>query len=450
MGLEELLLHHPFGDEVEVLFTADESMTVGQARIRVAEIASRLDVAPGSAVAVQLPNGPELLCTMVAVWSVGAVLVPLNERLPDAEVQTILAETGAATLLNSQGQKPLPGRTQYPKDVAFIVWTSGTTGKPKPILHTHDGYLELLDRVLGPLSGSARSGSPTPNLIPVSMALNAGLYNCLFGLRAGAAVVMMDQFTPEKFAELVDRFQIRSTVLPPSAMVMLADSDVVSLTSLKYVRSITAPLSPLNARRFSEKFDCFVLNSYGQAEMGEVVGWTAADAKEFPEKIGAAGRPLPGVRVRIDDEGHLLVCPPNAALGIDDRRDDDGFIDTGDIATIDREGFVWIDGRVSDLINRGGNKVFPDSVEEVLRLHPAVHDASVVGVADDRLGEVPVAFVVGSAVEDAELDRHCRQYLVAYKIPIAYRLIDELPRSEVGKVLRRELVERWNSGTAEG
>jgi acyl-coenzyme A synthetase/AMP-(fatty) acid ligase len=282
------------------------------------------------------------------------------------------------------------------------------------------------------------------------MALNAGLYNCLFGLRAGAAVVMMDQFTPEKFAELVDRFQIRSTVLPPSAMVMLADSDVVSLTSLKYVRSITAPLSPLNARRFSEKFDCFVLNSYGQAEMGEVVGWTAADAKEFPEKIGAAGRPLPGVRVRIDDEGHLLVCPPNAALGIDDRRDDDGFIDTGDIATIDREGFVWIDGRVSDLINRGGNKVFPDSVEEVLRLHPAVHDASVVGVADDRLGEVPVAFVVGSAVEDAELDRHCRQYLVAYKIPVAYRLIDELPRSEVGKVLRRELVERWNSGTAEG
>jgi acyl-coenzyme A synthetase/AMP-(fatty) acid ligase len=450
VGLEELLLHHPFGDEVEVLFTADESMTVGQARIRVAEIASRLDVAPGSAVAVQLPNGPELLCTMVAIWSVGAVLVPLNERLPDAEVQIILAETGAATLLNSQGQKPLPGRTQYPEDVAFIVWTSGTTGKPKPILHTHNGYLELLDRVLGPLSGSARSGSPTPNLIPVSMALNAGLYNCLFGLRAGAAVVMMDQFTPEKFAELVDRFQIRSTVLPPSAMVMLADSDVVSLTSLKYVRSITAPLSPLNARRFSEKFDCFVLNSYGQAEMGEVVGWTAADAKEFPEKIGAAGRPLPGVRVRIDDEGHLLVCPPNAALGIDDRRDDDGFIDTGDIATIDREGFVWIDGRVSDLINRGGNKVFPDSVEEVLRLHPAVHDASVVGVPDDRLGEVPVAFVVGSAVEDAELDRHCRQYLVAYKIPIAYRLIDELPRSEVGKVLRRELVERWNSGTAEG
>jgi acyl-coenzyme A synthetase/AMP-(fatty) acid ligase len=204
VGLEELLLHHPFGDEVEVLFTADESMTVGQARIRVAEIASRLEVAPGTAVAVQLPNGPELLCTMVAIWSVGAVLVPLNERLPDAEVQTILAETGAATLLNLQGQKPLPGRTQYPKDVAFIVWTSGTTGKPKPILHTHDGYLELLDRVLGPLRGRNRSGSPTPNLIPVSMALNAGLYNCLFGLRAGAAVVMMDQFTPEKFAELVD------------------------------------------------------------------------------------------------------------------------------------------------------------------------------------------------------------------------------------------------------
>ena len=446
MGLEELLLQHPFSEGEEVLFTSDEAMTVGDARRRVEEIAATLRVSPGEAVAVQLPHGPELMCTMAAIWTRRAVHVPVNDRMPVAEVQTILRETGASVFIDESGPHDLQGSTVYPEDVAFIVWTSGTTGTPKPILHTHTAYLELLDRVLGPLRGNAsRSGTPTPNLIPVSMALNAGLYNCLFGLRAGAAVVMMNHFTAEEFASLVARFQIRSTVLPPAAMVMLADSAVDSLEPLKYVRSITAPLSPLNARRFTDRFGCFVLNSYGQAEMGEVIGWTAADAKEHPEKVGAAGRPLPGVEIRLNGEGHLLVRPPNAAVGLDERRDHDGFIDTGDIASIDDDGFVWIEGRVSDLINRGGNKVFPDSVEEVLRLHPLVRDVSVVGVPDERLGEVPVAFVVGSGCTEEELNKHCRDYLVAYKVPIAFVAIDELPRSEVGKVLRRELIDRWKS-----
>src|SRR6185295_13348445 len=106
-------------------------------------------------------------------------------------------------------------------------------------------------RVLGPLRGEGASQRPpTPNLIPVSMALNAGLYNALFGLRAGAALVIMDRFEPHDFAMLVARHAIRSTVLPPAAMVALTDSDVESLVPLKYVRSITAPLSPLHARRF--------------------------------------------------------------------------------------------------------------------------------------------------------------------------------------------------------
>jgi len=184
-----------------------------------------------------------------------------------------------------------------------------------------------------------------------------------------------------------------------------------------------------------------VLNGYGQAEIGEVIGWTAADAKAHPDKIGAVGRPHPGVDLRIDDDGHLLVRPPNTATGIDDRIDEDGFIDTGDLARIDDEGFVWIEGRAGDLINRGGNKVFPESVEEVLRLSPAVADVAVVGGPDDRLGEVPVAFLVGDPVPDGELDALCREHLVASKVPAAYRWIPVLPRNEVGKLLRRDLAE---------
>jgi acyl-CoA synthetase (AMP-forming)/AMP-acid ligase II len=182
-----------------------------------------------------------------------------------------------------------------------------------------------------------------------------------------------------------------------------------------------------------------VLNGYGQAEIGEVIGWTAADAKAHPDKIGAIGRPHPGVDLRIGDDGHLLVRPPNTATGIDERIDADGFVDTGDLARIDDDGFVWIEGRAGDLINRGGNKVFPESVEEVLRLSPAVSDVAVVAGPDERVGEVPVAFLVGEPVPDRDLDALCREHLVAYKVPVAYRWVDELPRSEVGKVLRRQL-----------
>jgi acyl-coenzyme A synthetase/AMP-(fatty) acid ligase len=272
------------------------------------------------------------------------------------------------------------------------------------------------------------------------MALNAGLYNSLFGLRAGAALVIMDHFEPEVFAELVHRFEIRSTVLPPAAMVALTDSGVADLGPLKYVRSITAALSPLQARRFTAKFPVYVLNGYGQAEIGEVIGWTAADAKAHPDKIGAVGRPHSGVDIRIDGDGHLLVRPPNTATGIGERIDAEGFIDTGDLARVDEDGFVWLEGRASDLINRGGNKVYPEAVEDVLRLAPAVDDVVVVGAPDERLGEVPVAFLVGRPVPDDELVALCRQHLVAYKVPVAFHWIDQLPKSEVGKILRKDLI----------
>jgi len=309
--------------------------------------------------------------------------------------------------------------------------------------------------VLGPLRATPRepSATPTPNLVPVALALNAGIYNVLFGWRAGAAVIVLGRFSPAAFAAVVARHGIRSTVLPPAAIAMLVDDpEVTDLAPLRYVRSITAPLSPLAARRFSDRFGVTVLNGYGQAELGEVVGWTAADAREHPEKIGAVGRAHPGVDLRLADAddagvGRLLVRPPRRALGAgtaDDplagRVDPDGFVDTGDLARIDAEGFVWIEGRAGDVINRGGNKVFPDAVEEVLTLHPAVRDAAVVGEPDARLGEVPVAYVVlDGEVDDAALDAHCRAHLVAYKVPVAYRRVDAVPRTDVGKVRRAAL-----------
>jgi acyl-CoA synthetase (AMP-forming)/AMP-acid ligase II len=134
---------------------------------------------------------------------------------------------------------------------------------------------------------------------------------------------------------------------------------------------------------------------------------------------------------------------------LDDRLDAEGHVRTGDYARIDHEGFVWIEGRVGDVINRGGNKVFPGQVEEVLLLSPGVREVAVVGLPDDRLGEVPVAYVVGDAPDD-DLERLCREHLVAYKTPVAFLRVDALPRSEVGKVLRRALVGRSPGRTSPG
>jgi acyl-CoA synthetase (AMP-forming)/AMP-acid ligase II len=461
--LAALLFDHPRRAREPLLHSATESLTGDEARADADAVAARLleaGLEPGRAVAVQLANGPHAITAMFGVWRAGGVFVPVNPRSPAAERADALAATRPAALLADSGIERLDDPADFDDEVAFVTWTSGTTGRPKPILHTHAGYLELIDRVLGPLRGPARAVEgehrPTPNLVPVSLALNAGIYNVLFGLRAGAEIVVMDGFDPRVFAELVARFSIRSTVLPPAALAMLSDADdVEDLAPMRYVRSITAPLSALQARRFTEKFGVVVLNGYGQAEIGEVIGWTAADAREHPEKIGAVGRPHPGVSVRIapgagedagaqiptGSVGRLLVRAPSTAVGIAASRvDDDGYVDTGDLARVDDDGFVWIEGRASDVINRGGNKVFPEQVEEVLRLVPAVQEAAVVGVPDERLGEVPVAFVVTTAtVADDDLVAVCREHLAPYKVPVRFRRIDALPRSEVGKVLRREL-----------
>jgi long-chain acyl-CoA synthetase len=471
-GLGDLLSDHPFGDHDILLSTAARAMTAGDVRRGAEEVAAQLKadgLEPGQAVVVQLPNDPDFIVAMFGIWSAGGVFVPANVRQPQAELDHVLTATRPAAVIDRTGIRATSaGPAGYGTEVAFVTWTSGTTGRPRPILQTHSGYLELLDRVLGPLRGRPADPArpPSPNLVPVSLALNAGIYNVLFGLRAGAALVLMDRFATSEFATLVKRFSIRSTVLPPAAMVMLCDDPSISdLSPLRFVRSITAPLSPLSARRFSDKFGITVLNSYGQAEIGEVIGWTAADAREHPDKVGAVGRPHPGVTIKLVAEdgsatppgmvGELLVRPPRMASGyadgggLDDRIDAGGHVRTGDYARIDDEGFVWIEGRVGDVINRGGNKVFPGQVEEVLLLSPGVREVAVVGWPDDRLGEVPVAFVVGDA-PDEELEGLCRSHLTAYKIPVEFRHLEELPRSEVGKVLRRVLMNDPSANPAAG
>lgn len=421
----------------------------------VAESLRTAGVRPGQVVAVQLPNGPELVATLFGVWRAGAVYTPFNPRASAAEVEKNLATVHAAALVTSDGLQLIRGAEELDTAVALVQFTSGTTGRPKPVPLRHDTVIDMLDRVVGSIrkpDPSKPPKAPMPNLVPLSLSLWAGIYQVLFAFRVGAPAVLMERFETSTFARLVAEHGVRSTVLPPAALTMLtADETIEGLEPLRIVRSITAPLAPEHARRFHQRFGIVVLNSYGQTELGgEIVGWSTADVRQFGEaKLGSVGRVHQGVEVRADPEsGELLARTPSTTGGLvdpsfHDRLLDDGWFRTGDLGRVDDDGFVWIEGRVSDMINRGGTKIFPAEVEEAILLRPDVREVSVVGVPDDRLGEVPVAFVVPvlAAVPADELDAWCRERLTPYKVPVRFVMIDELPRNDTGKVVKAALVE---------
>lgn len=459
LTLTDLLAPRPSDESTVAVHAGERQLTRADLRTSVMALAERLRGAglqPGQGVAVWSPNTLETVAAMFAVWWAGGVHIPVNPRLADSEVRHIVETVRPTIRLDGDTIEHLGDGQAFDRDIALVQWTSGTTGRPRPVLLKHSGFLALLEPVVRKLTGAsseqlAQRAAPMPNLIPTSLALSAGIYNVLFAFRVGAPVVLMEQFSTGEFAELVARHGLRSTVLPPAAMTMLADDEsITSLAPLRYVRSISAPLSPRQARRFRDRFGVVVLNCYGQTEIGgEIIGWNAADARAYgDEKLGSIGRPHDGVSVRIVD-GELWVRTPALTAGyadggdIADRMTPDGWLRTGDIARVDEDGFVWVEGRVSDVINRGGLKVFPAEVEEVLRASPEVADCAVVTASDDRLGEVPWAFVVpaGSAELDTDqLVEHCRASLAPYKIPVRFVAVADLPRNEAGKVLVRELL----------
>jgi acyl-CoA synthetase (AMP-forming)/AMP-acid ligase II len=470
--LAALLFADDLDADAPAVYAGGETTMVAALRDRAEEIAGELrdaGVGVGAAVAVRLGNDAELIATLFGVWRAGGVYVPINPRLTQTEVDRIFEAVRPAAVVTPEGVSAgVEEPAHQTPDIALIQFTSGTTGRPKPVLLRHEGVLVILDGVIGTVRGGASSAAvekkpPMPNLVPVSLSVWAGIYQVLFAFRVGAPVVVMDHFETGEFARLVREFGIRSTVLPPAAMTMLCDDEsITDLSPLRYVRSISSPLSPLQARRFHDQFGIAVMNGWGQTEIGgEIVGWSGADTKEWGEtKLGSVGRPHRDVTVRAVDEsgetlsagesGELWVMTPALSAGyadgndLGDRLSDDGWFRTGDIGRVDADGFVWIEGRVSDVINRGGLKVYPDEVAEVLRLSPAVADAAVVGVADERLGEVPWAFLVaaggGPLPTDDELEALAREHLAPYKVPVRFVAVEELPRNDVGKVVKSQLL----------
>lgn len=490
VGLASFLFEHPAAPDEAIAYWFDGQTTLAemqQEAVRVAALLHECGVVENHPVAHIVESGPTALTVMFGVWLAGAVYVPINGRLTEAEIGAQLTAAAPVAVVASSAQpghhpaawvlKDIDGHwvmqtsaqpwrgERLPAGMALVMRTSGTTGIAKPIGLRHEGVADGIDTVLTTLrakrSDTARPQRRSmPNLIPTSLALWAGIWNVLFALRAGSSVVLMDRFDTVQFATLVRRHDIRSTVLAPAMMSMLTeDPTVVDLSPLTMARSVTAPLTPHQARAFKAKFGVGVMNGYGQTELGgEVVGWTAKNLREHgDDKLGSVGCPHEGIDVLIRDEagnglppgevGEIWIRSPFSTKDAEVADQlVDGFLRTGDIGRLDTDGFLWLEGRASDVINRGGLKVLPQEIEEQLCARPEVAEACVAGVPDDRLGEVPVAWLramPGASIDTEAVLSSLRKTLAGYKVPITATVVNQLPRNEIGKVLRRTLVEEW-------
>jgi acyl-CoA synthetase (AMP-forming)/AMP-acid ligase II len=328
-------------------------------------------------------------------------------------------------------------------DVAVRMLTSGTTGPPKRIDLTYD---MLARSVIGPEPDHA----PAPTELRQGVAIvNApmvhigGVFRVLQCICEARPFALLDRFELNQWAEAVRRHRPRAVSLVPAALRMVLHSDLTrdDLASIRAVTSGTAPLSADDADAFTEKFGIPVLTSYAATEFGGgVAGWTLADyQKHWHDKRGSVGRPSLGAQLRVVDDGGAPLGPDQAGL-LEVKPGQLGpsadWMRTTDMARIDHDGFLWILGRADQAIIRGGFKVMPDDVRTMLESHPAVRGAAVVGRADDRLGETPVAMVElrdAASVDTSALVEFLRGRLARYEIPTDIAIVDQIPRTPSGK-----------------
>jgi acyl-CoA synthetase (AMP-forming)/AMP-acid ligase II len=481
-----------------------------------------LGVRKGDRVACLLPPGPEYVFAFFAAAAEGAVIVPLNPDLSEGALGDILADAaptvlvtmrpvdaailgrapglrhlidagggGGATTLASvmeggPAERELPAVS--PNDLLALLYTSGTTGRPKATMHTHASLiapvvasLKVRELWLRPsslrmLAEAAKAlaryrskmlrSAGKPQTIMTTMGWNTitGLHVMLQGLLMGDRLAVLPRFHPQKTLELVQRERVTVLVAVPTAYrAILALPDLARFdTSSLFVCAVGgADCPPELAREIKRRFKCALYNGFGMTEMGGGVSVSGlADSDEQQDET--VGRPMPGIEVRIVDErrrdlpggqvGELVVRGEGVMKGYYRAPeltaavfDQEGWLYTGDMARLDDEGYLHIVGRKKDLIVRGGQNIYPVEIEHHLETHPLIEKAAVVGVPSVVGGESVWAFVKpkGDArITAREVLDHCRGRLEIYKIPSQVRFVSEIPQGEMGKPQKFKLREQ--------
>jgi len=477
-----------WGEYVSLAFEGREwtNAEAQRAACRFAHALRRLGVDAGDRVVVLLPNCPEVHQAYAGILKAGAVIVPVVFLLSADEVRHILADSGAkvavtapafadklegwtGTVILVGGEAP--GTRAWEEtlarepdtfasvdrddgELAVILYTSGTTGKPKGVALSH-----------GNLAANARSAASLYELdrtqwglsvLPLSHSYGLTLMNtsAILGLKG----VLLRWFTPDLVLETIQRYRVQQMAGVPTMYLYLLnypDADRYDTRTMRAWGSGAAPLPVEVVEPFEQKFGGRLLEGYGLTEAAPVV---SAHRLSGVRKLGSVGQPIPGVEVRILDDddravpagelGEVGVRGPNVMLGYYRMPEEtartlrNGWLHTGDVGRLDADGYLFIVERKKDLIIRGGFNIYPREVEEVLYAHPAVAEAAVVGVRDPLMGEDVLAFVAlkpGAGATAEALMAFCAQHLARYKCPKRVRFLDALPKNAVGKILRKEL-----------
>ncbi|MFF3511760.1 long-chain fatty acid--CoA ligase [Streptomyces sp. NPDC002573] len=452
---------------------------------RVAALLRAEGVGPGDRVALMLPNVPEFVVLYYGILRAGAIVVPMNPLLKAREIGYQLGDSGAALLFEwyqapgegaqgaaaagtrhivvepsslaglLSGHEPLTAVTETAgDDVAVLLYTSGTTGRPKGAALTHAGLrhntevntehvqrMTAQDVVVGCL--------PLFHIFGQICAMSVAVHS-------GASLTLIPRFDPATVLEAIVRDG--ATVfdgVPTMYAALLQHPAEVEVPTLRMCLSGGASLPVEVLHGFERRFGCTVLEGFGMSETSPVVTFNHLDR---PRKAGSIGTPIQDVEVRLLDDdgrdvgpgevGELAVRGPNVmkeywnlpeatAAAIPD-----GWLRSGDLARQDEDGFLYIVDRKKDMIIRGGYNVYPREIEEVLHEHPAVALAAVVGVRHERLGEEVAAAVVlrkGARAGAEELQQFVRDRVAAYKYPRMVWLVEALPTGPTGKILKREI-----------
>ncbi|HEX4252388.1 MAG TPA: long-chain-fatty-acid--CoA ligase [Pseudonocardia sp.] len=493
----------------EALSYGERTWTWAQLKDRVARGAAAqrsAGLVPGDRVAVLDLNHPSCLEITLACAQVGTANVVVNFRLAPAEVAYVINDSGAEILFvgpefaelvaGLRDQLPKirqvvrvgdpgtdgeeyeawldvePDHEVYPAapDHCFLqLYTSGTTGFPKGAMLTHAGMIAHSANVV-----AAVGADPDSNVL-VAMPLFhvGGSSYAMVGLFAGARMVLTRVPDPAQLPVIMERERISHTFFVPALLALMAKVPGVAEHDYSTLRVLCYGASPmpLPVLRASMKiFPNVFMQVYGMTEACGVV--TILGPVEHADtanehRLISAGKPIPGVRIEVRDpvtgealpvgeSGEVCLRTDQLMAGYWNKPEatasaigDDGWYRSGDGGHIDADGYVFITDRIKDMIISGGENIYPAEIERVLAEHPSVADLTVVGVPDEKWGEVPKAVVVaaeGHAVDEAELLAYCREHLASYKCPKSVDVVDELPRNPTGKILKKDVRARYWEG----
>ena len=466
-----------------------DSVTYGDLERRVAATAADVREAarPGDRVALIAGNEVAFLVAYLAILRAGCVAALLNVTSPAHELAGELDTVAPRLVLASPPYEDLASRAaahaappvpvvvvdpshvtdpdavpclpREPDDLAVLMFTAGTGGAPKPAMLTHGSLIANLEQMQSHPGLHVTADDVALGVLPLfhiyGLNVVAGL-----ALRAGAAVSLVEHFHPAESVGRVRADGVTVIAAVPSIFDawLALDADTAPADAFARVRlcvSGAAALAPATVRRMNERFGLRVHNGYGLTEASPAVTTTAVEAELRPDSIGP---PLPGVEVRLvdvdgkdalaGDPGEIWVRGANVFAGYwNDATASEaalagGWLHTGDIAVADDDGWLTLVDRAKDIIIVSGFNVYPAEVEAVLRTHPAVAEAAVVGEPHPRTGEAVTAYVVPRgerALDPVELVRYGARRLARYKLPTRVEVLDELPRTLAGKVLRRAL-----------